>query len=381
MSNDSFSEVTSTGWLSRIGKSITGVLVGLLLTVAAFPVLWWNEGRSVKTYQGLVEGEKIAITVPAEAVDPANDGKLIHLSGRAEAKDQVTDSVFGIGTPGTIKLRRTVEMFQWVEDKKTTTRTKLGGGEEKVTEYTYHKEWSEKTHDSREFRQPQGHTNPQPAYTSETFLSNNATLGAFVLPRPMIEGWRDLRPMATPAADIAAEFRDKVLVQNGWIYLAGKADPAELGHLRVKFEAIPAGDASLLARQVKNTFEPFTTKVGTQISRLSAGVMSKESMFAAAQAENTTLTWILRGGGLFMMLIGLVMILQPFKVLADILPLAGKIVGAGTGMVAFLLAGIGSSLTIALAWLWYRPLLGATVLAVTVFLIVMLVRSLRKRRA
>lgn len=380
MSNDSFTEVTSSGWLSRIGKSITGVLVGLALTVGSFPLLWWNEGRSVKTYQGLVEGEKIAITVPADAVDAANDGKLIHLSGRAEAKDQVADPVFGLSTAGTIKLRRIVEMYQWVEKKSTKTKTKMGGGEEKVTEYTYSKEWDEKIHDSANYRKP-GHTNPQPAYTTEMFLSSDATLGAFVMPRTMIEGWRDLRPVSAAAEDLAPDFREKVLAQNGWFYLKGKAEPAELGDLRIKFESIPAGDASVLARQVKQTFEPYTTKVGTQISRISSGVLSKEAMFAAAQAENTMMTWLLRGGGLLMMFIGLLSIFQPFKVLADVLPLAGKVVGAGVGVVAFLLAGIGSTLTIAIAWLWYRPLLGVAVLAATVLLLVMLVRLLRKRVA
>ena len=135
MSENSFTEVTQTGWLSRIGKSITGLLFGLLLTVGSFPLLWWNEGRSVKTYQGLVEGEKVAITVPADAIDAANDGKLIHLNGHAEAKTPAADPTFGVNMPGTVKLRRTVEMFQWVVDKKTTTKTKLGGGEE--TEITF----------------------------------------------------------------------------------------------------------------------------------------------------------------------------------------------------------------------------------------------------
>jgi hypothetical protein len=380
MSDDSFTEVTSTGWLSRIGKSITGVLIGLALTVGSFPLLWWNEGRSVKTYQGLVEGEKIAITVPADAVDAANDGKLVHLTGRAEAKDQVADPVFGLSTAGTIKLRRIVEMYQWVEKKTTKTKKKMGGSEERVTEYTYSKEWDDKMHDSKDFRKP-GHTNPQPAYTTEVFLSKDATLGTFALPRPMIEGWGDLRPVSAAAADLALDFREKVLAQNGWFYLTGKAEPAELGDLRIKFESIPAGDASILARQVKNTFEPYTTQVGTQISRISSGVLSKEAMFAAAQAENTMITWLLRGGGLLLMFIGISLVFQPFKVFADVLPLAGKVVGAGVGIVSFLLAAIGSTLTIALAWLWYRPLLGAAVLAATVVLLVMLVRLLRKRVA
>jgi hypothetical protein len=106
MSEDTFTEVSHTGWLSRIGKSITGMLVGLILTVGSFPLLWWNEGRSVKTYQGLVEGEKVCVEASAEAIDPANDGKLVHTSARAEAKDAIADPVFGLQLPGTAASMR-----------------------------------------------------------------------------------------------------------------------------------------------------------------------------------------------------------------------------------------------------------------------------------
>lgn len=379
MSHDSFSEVSQTGWLSRLGKSITGVVIGLALAVGAFPLLWWNEGRSVKTYQGLKEGEKIAISVAAETVDSGNDGKLVHIVGHAQAHDEVTDRVFGAKLPGAIKIRRTVEMFQWVETKKTTKKTKLGGGEESVTEYNYQQDWSEKYHASSEFRRPQGHANTKPAYQSQTFVSQNAVIGAYALPEFLIDQWKDLRPLKVGIGDLKPEHREKTQLQGDWLYLLGRADRPVIGDLRIKFDSIPAGDASVLVRQVRGTFEPYLTQVGTKIARVQSGVHSKESMFAAAQSENTLHTWLLRGLGMLLMLIGLALLFQPFKILADILPLAGRIVGAGTGMIAFLLAGIGSTLTISLAWLWYRPLLGCAVLAGTLALLVVLIRRLKQK--
>ncbi len=56
MDNDSFTEVSSQGWFSRIGDSIKGILFGIFLFIAAFPLLWWNEGRSVERYNSLKEG-------------------------------------------------------------------------------------------------------------------------------------------------------------------------------------------------------------------------------------------------------------------------------------------------------------------------------------
>lgn len=66
------------------------------------------------------------------------------------------------------------------------------------------------------------------------------------------------------------------------------------------------------------------------------------------------------------MFVGTALVFKPLKVLADVLPLAGRIVGAGTGFIAFLLSFVGSTTIIALSWLWYRPLLGIALLAIAV---------------
>jgi hypothetical protein len=101
-------------------------------------------------------------------------------------------------------------------------------------------------------------------------------------------------------------------------------------------------------------------------------------MFAAAEAENNLLAWILRLVGFVLMFLGLLSVFQPLKVLADVLPLAGSIVGAGTGFVAFALSLAGSLTIIAFAWLWYRPVLGIALLALAGVGIYFLVKALRK---
>ena len=66
-------EVTTQGWFSRIMESIKGVLVGLICFVASFPLLWWNEGRSVQTYKSLTEGRGAVVSVASDSVQPNND--------------------------------------------------------------------------------------------------------------------------------------------------------------------------------------------------------------------------------------------------------------------------------------------------------------------
>ena len=62
------------------------------------------------------------------------------------------------------------------------------------------------------------------------------------------------------------------------------------------------------------------------------------------------------------MLVGLNLILKPLPVLADVLPILGDILRVGTGIIAFLSAAILSLVTVAIAWVVYRPLLGIALL-------------------
>jgi hypothetical protein len=67
--------------------------------------------------------------------------------------------------------------------------------------------------------------------------------------------------------------------------------------------------------------------------------------------------------------VGLGLVFNPLSVLADIIPFLGSIIGAGVWLVAFLLAMAFSLLTISIAWLAYRPLLGVSLLIVSGILV------------
>ena len=181
MSQDRFTEVTSQSWLSRIGGAIKGVLMGFVLFILAFPLLFWNEGRAVTTYKTLKEGGNIVVSVAADRVDAANAGRLIHVSGFADTNATLADPVFGVSAKA-LKLKRTVEMYQWKENTSSDTTKKLGGGTETVTEYSYSREWSERIINSDGFKQAGGHQNPTAMpYSSTEQIADRVTLSAFTL--------------------------------------------------------------------------------------------------------------------------------------------------------------------------------------------------------
>src|SRR5258708_28748637 len=122
---DSFSESSSTGWGSNLLESIKGVLFGLVLLVLSFPLLFWNEGRAVRTSKGLTEGLGAVATVPTDSVDPGKEGKLIHVSGAVKTDAPVADDQLGRQVTAA-KLIRHAETVQGEGQRESGTPKKGG---------------------------------------------------------------------------------------------------------------------------------------------------------------------------------------------------------------------------------------------------------------
>lgn len=368
MAQDRFTEVTRESWFSRIGGAVKGVVFGLLLVIVAFPLLFWNEGRSVKRYKTLKEGGGSVVSVASDRVDATNEGRLVHVTGKADTQATLTDRVFGISSPA-IKLRRAVEMFQWEEHSQSKTKEKVGGGTETVTTYTYSKTWSERPVRSDGFKHPEGHQNPGAfPYESEVLTADKVTLGAFTLSPSLVAKIGDFEPLSVSAESALPELPKKAKPYGGGFYVGADPSAPQVGDLRVTFHVARPGDVSVIARQTGQTFTPYAARAGGLIELLQAGVCTAQAMIEKAQQENRVLAWLIRLGGFLLMLIGLNLVFRPLSVLASVLPFLGRVVAAGTGLVAFLLAAVFSLGTIAVAWIVYRPLLGAALLAAAILL-------------
>jgi len=386
---DEYTEVTRQGWFSRIGESIKGVLVGLVLFLVSFPLLWLNEGRAVRTARSLEEGAGAVISVSADKVDPANESKLVHLSALAQTTDLVSDPEFGVEQKA-IKLVRTSEMYQWVETQKTETQKKLGGSEEKKTVYRYEKQWASKVNDSGEFKIPAGHSNPPIKYPERTDTAKNVTVGAFSLPPAMLNDLAQSTPLTLDASALAKaspEVQRIGTLHDGSFYLRPDASSAsfdatapEVGDLRVRFSVVPAAVVSLVAQQQGNSFAPYQTKAGDPISMIKTGTLTAAQMFSSATDANETLTWILRLVGFLCMLFGAGLMLRPLVVVADVVPLIGSLLGLSTFLVSFAVAIPLSAATIAIAWVVVRPVIGVAMLVGALAVLVGAVVLGRKRR-
>ncbi|RUW70962.1 hypothetical protein EN786_02085 [Mesorhizobium sp. M4B.F.Ca.ET.143.01.1.1] len=365
--SDSFQEVTSVSWFGRIKRAVGGVVFGLILIVLMVIGLFWNEGRAVQTARSLAEGAGAVVSVGVDSVDAGNDGRLVHVTGPVTADKGLADPDFGIQAEG-LRLSRSVEMYQWKEDSKSETTKKLGGGEETVTTYSYSKVWDDSQIDSSDFKKPDGHQNPPMAIHSKSFQIAEGKLGAFTLDRPVLDrigGDKEfsLSPSQSAAIEAAYTGAKPINIVDGRIYLGADTMSPALGDYRIGYELAPLGTVSIVARQAGDRFEPYQTAAGDALLMVDTDDVPADRMFAEAVSANTLITWLLRAGGLILLTIGFALLLGPIGVIFDVIPFLGSLARLGTGIIAFVLAILVGTTTIAIAWFWYRPVLAAAILA------------------
>jgi hypothetical protein len=327
----------------------------------------------VQTAKSLEEGASMVVHVDADKVDKKHDGDLVHVTGEAKTDEKLADDDFGVTAPA-LKLYRNVEMYQWIEESHSETRKKLGGGTETTTTYDYKKDWKDSLVDSSAFKHPEDHTNPSsmPVEARAT-IAKKITLGAFTLPEEAVSriDKRDPLPVDDKSAEsLPSVLKDKTKVNGGGFYIGESPASPAIGDVKVSFEVVKPATVSLVADQSDDTFAPHHAEAGDDVLLLEYGKKSADAMFTAAQEANATLTWILRAVGFIAMVIGLALIFGPISTAGDVIPFVGSLLGLGTAIFSFVISLALSLVTIAIAWIFYRPLLGIPMLVISLGAIV-----------
>ena len=400
-----YQTTSSQSWLSRLGGAFKGVLIGLIIFIIGFPVLWNNEHDAVRNTNALNELQKVTIDVGKPEIQAENEGKPVFMTGPAATQDVLTDPIFGI-SENAIRLSREVEIYQYVEQQHSETKKKMGGGTETVTTYTYEPAWVQAPIDSNTFENPDARTTCRNVgimrFQDDELMAANVSFGAFKfgpeiiakiggskgytlapdfqLPQQLkvlgarIEGEYVIVPYTAPATTTANAIDQAVNAVAG----AGDANAAgqaianavvpqpvtQIGDLRVKFAITKPHDVSLIAVQKGDTFTDYTAKNGKKQFLFRDGTHTATDLFEAKAASNKMKRWFFRAIGFILMYIGMGMVFRPLSVLADVIPFIGTIVGKGTSFVAFIIAAICSLVTIAIAWIAYRPILAISLLVV-----------------
>uniref|UniRef100_A0A8C5SWE4 Transmembrane protein 43 n=1 Tax=Laticauda laticaudata TaxID=8630 RepID=A0A8C5SWE4_LATLA len=350
------------GFLERLSETSGGMLVGLATFALSFYILFTNEGRALKTASSLTEG--LSLVVPLDniqIVSHENDKKLVHLSGILRTSKPLYDPSYGLSIRA-VKLKRQVEMYQWVEYE-DSKEYEENGEVKKETRYSYNTEWKSEVVNSRNFDREIGHKNPSAmAVESFTAVASDVQVGTFFLSRGLIEKINNFKQMSLskledPHAD--------VIRSGDYFFHSENPRRPEVGDLRVSFFYAGLSEAfsrtvlpdtvTIVARQQEDHLVPYQTKSGDVLNILYPGELTAEEVFLKEHESNSMKTWGLRAAGWLSMFLGISLMTRIIYTLVDWFPVVRDLVNIGLKAFAFCLATSLSLLTISVGWLFYRP--------------------------
>ena len=385
-----YQENTTVGYGSRVGSSFRGIGAGFMLFIAGTALLWWNEGRVVKTDKMLNEAEDVTVELETiDRIDPEMDGRLVYATGFANTQDSLVDPKFGVGATA-VRLARSVEYYQVVEKAHKESKDKLGGKEEITTTYTYREEWTNSPVQSSEFHDPayQKKNFVMTTAESENWQAEKVTFGAFVLNERQIQSIRGDVPVALniDSATLVAwnkecqqvvrrqyggktDSMQLVHVSDNQVYYGFSPSSPAVGDVRITWTKVMPAKVTIIAKQKDNTFTNFKAKNGKTFSTLQMGTRDADEIYEGAHESNHAMMWIFRIIGILMVIGGLKGIFAFIETILKVVPFVANIIGWGVGVVCTVIGIVWSLIIIALAWLFYRPLIGISLLAVAGFLV------------
>jgi len=268
-------QTTNKSWLSRLGNALWSVVFGLFFVIPfSISFLWLNERRAAQLDVLLKEGAAEAETVETLETDLSDyDGTLVHLnSDIARGIKPIQDERFPDVKmeSGCIRLKSSVEVFQWVEEEEEKTdKNSLGGGETTTKTYTYKRQWCSSVQDSSEFHEKKGHTNMvkvEGLQAGEKVQANGLVKYGepYHMQQDLVEQLNHFQD-AEKLVGSTLHFGDHTFTRSvdSWYY-SGDSGTPRIGDFRASVDYVLDGPASILALQLQDengdrTFGPYRT--------------------------------------------------------------------------------------------------------------------------
>ena len=368
--SDIVTKTTNISYGKNIKNSFGGAVVGLILFILSFALLWWNEGQSATQIQKANYINKNAIAVSSETVDRQNDNALISTSGEVFTTETLSDGIISI--PNALVLKRKVEMYQWEEDEETSKKDNLGGSTTVTTTYRYKKVWSSREINSDNFEE-KSHVNPKFNLESDRINAKSGTLGAFKINETQTKAISRL----TEYTDLPYKYEYKI--ENGVYYQGKDINNPEIGDIKISYSYAPSKTKISVIGQQKSddTIGKYQFKNGNIYVQYN-GILTQDEMVQKFKKINGIITNILRLAGFIVMFIGLNLIIKPIITILKFIPFIASIGSFLSTGIVFLISLILSLLTIAIAWFAYRPFLAiclCILIAGAVWKIIQIVKS------
>ena len=152
------------------------------------------------------------------------------------------------------------------------------------------------------------------------------------------------------------------------LYFGRVPGSPEVGDVRVTFEKVVPAKCTVMAVVDGDTFKPYKAKNGKRFQTLVMGKKSGDEIIDAEKEANNMFLWIFRLVGILMVIGGLKGIFGFIETILKVVPFIAGIFGWGVGVVCTIVGIVWSLIIIAIAWLFYRPILAICLLAIAAFL-------------
>lgn len=354
---DSYTEINKQNIFSRMVTGIKGIFIGLFLLIISTVLLWWNEGNYVENINSLEKGEELVKKISKSEIKKENENKLVYLTGKTKTNESLTDNQFNIKVNDAIKLIRKVQMYQWVEHKRTRKSTSVGGTETTETTYEYKKEWKERYINSNNFKKVSYHENPQMYIKNEVFKAQSVKIGKFILSETLTN--KINKKIIYQVSN--NKIKDFKIINNGY-YKGDNPSYPKVGDLKIQYFIVKNQEISIIAQQSGEYLVPFRTSENTTIELLEEGKVNTNEMFKKAKSSEKIKVWLIRLAGMILMFIGLSMMMSLLPTIISILPFLGSIATFGVSLISIILTILLSFIIIAIAWFFYRPLISIIIL-------------------
>ncbi len=393
---------------SRVWNSLRNIFGGILFVILSIVLLVRNEHNFVQQKAALKEWASVVQEASANQIDSLLEWQEVHLYGEtASEAEALQDNTFGV-TVNDLKLKRTVEMYQWYEESDETCTDNYGWSEDCTTTYDYYKKWSDSAINSNDFYESNGHNNPSTwKYTSQEWEKHPITLWVYTLTTAFVNQLSNYTNinLGEQNINIPAEYTNIINngsvednnnsylywesenassdfhVQNDYIYIGKDSSNPTVWDLRISFSSVKTWAISIVWKQLWNELTSYTTSNWRSIALLQHGNVTAEDMFIKAQKDNQAMTWMIRFIWLLLMFCGFSMMLQFVETIAKVIPFLSKIAWAWTKLIALAATIVVGFVTIWLAWIAVRPVVWICCLVVAAGGIFLLVRWKKNKNA
>ncbi|CAG9575776.1 unnamed protein product [Danaus chrysippus] len=272
---------------------LTTIMSMILFTGVTY-FLVWSECQTIQSNLMLEDLISAAESIDVFTKDEAEhyESKVVHIIGPLRILEPISEPDYNIHVQA-VKLRKRVQMYQWIEETTETDNFLSEPAEESQKTYWYHKDWRDYVVDSSLFYIRPGHHNPtsMPMF-SETHIADDVKIGWMFLGMDVkrkvndyYEIWSDTRPD-----------RSDIKLHSGFYYHGNSALEHEIGDLRIHFSYAGREDDIYTAVGLveRATLQPYSAErfpTADPISLLRKGSYSLKQLHDLEKRDANTHTW------------------------------------------------------------------------------------------